>query len=394
MRIAAVSIPRYFWASEVRRNPVLRGRPVIVGDADPPKHVLDCSPEAERHGITRGASVRQAISRCPGGLVLAPDFPYYSDLWNEALDTLETISPEVEDGRPGLAYLNVTGLLPHYAGDEVILSAAISDSLRRTTGLTPAVGIATNKAVALVAASSSTDKEPVIVGPGMEAGFLASRSLSALPLTFALLERLHLLGLERIGQVAALPRPRLGEQFGPEGDWLWVLANGIDSEPLRPRQPAVILEESIRFEGAVAGVEVLVAAARQLVGRLVSRLEGRAGRELCLRAELNLGRGWERRIVLREAVSEQERLLFIVKTALRERPPQAAVVSLSVSLKGLSGETGRQLAIGEKRWTDALAESIQQIKARDGHSHLFHCVEVEPWSVIPERRFLLVEYDA
>ena len=61
---------------------------------------------------------------------------------------------------------------------------------------------------------------------------------------------------------------------------------------------------------------------------------------------------------------------------------------------GLTGETGSQLTLGQKgRLQKQLEEAIRQLKARYGYSPIFRCVDVEPWSVIPEERQILVESD-
>ena len=123
-------------------------------------------------------------------------------------------------------------------------------------------------------------------------------------------------------------------------------------------------------------------------------LRGRAARELTLQAELESGRGWEHRIVLREAVSEDARLAFVLRSSLQNTPPPNAVRSISLRLGGLSGETGKQLSLGERsRVQRHLEEAIRQLKARYGYSPIFRCVDVEPWSVIPEDRQILVESD-
>ena len=40
-----------------------------------------------------------------------------------------------------------------------------------------------------------------------------------------------------------------------------------------------------------------------------------------------------------------------------------------------------------------IAEAARQLRARYGHVPLYHVVEVEPWSRIPERRWALVSCD-
>jgi DNA polymerase-4/protein ImuB len=71
------------------------------------------------------------------------------------------------------------------------------------------------------------------------------------------------------------------------------------------------------------------------------------------------------------------------------------VKSLTLRLSGIAGETGKQLTFGDKsRLQRQLEEAIRQLKARYGFSPIYRCVDVEPWSVIPEERQVLVESDA
>jgi len=156
-----------------------------------------------------------------------------------------------------------------------------------------------------------------------------------------------------------------------------------------------VLEEKLAFEVPVAGIDVIVAGGNQLLSRLRLPLRGRSTRELCLRAELSTGRSWEKRVVFREAISEGDRLTYILKSTLNSAPPPAPVKSLSLRLSGLTGQTGKQLTFGDKsRLQRQLEEAIRQLKARYGFSPIYRCVDVEPWSVIPEERQVLVESDA
>jgi hypothetical protein len=116
---------------------------------------------------------------------------------------------------------------------------------------------------------------------------------------------------------------------------------------------------------------------------------------MTLQAELSSGCGWEQRLVFREAVSENDRMLFLLRSSLANFPPPEAVNSLSLQLGGLAGESGKQLHLGDRpRLQRQLEEAIQQLKARYGYSPVYRCLDMEPWSVIPEERQILVESDA
>ena len=223
---------------------------------------------------------------------------------------------------------------------------------------------------------------------------VTSPGVEVLPFELGLIDRLRQFGLDEIADVARLPLSALLSQFGRQGQELYQMARGVDPRPLLPRQVQPALEEWLSFDGPISTVEVLVVAVRQLVSRLVVQLNGRGCRQLSLRAGLPDGRTWERRVVFRETVSDVARLHFIARTAIAETPPSAPVLNLGLRLNNLAGETGRQLSLGERRDTDNLQEAVRQLKTRYGHSPLYQCIEAEPWSVIPEDRYLLVESDA
>ena len=394
MRIAFVSIPRFPCAVEALRDPPLSGRPLIVGDAEAPKRVLDCSEQAALAGVRQGMTIRQALGSCPEAVVVPPDPVLYRLKWEAILDVLHGISPEIEDEEMGRAYVNAGGLEAHYRdGDS--LAAHIVDSVRDGSGLTPCVGIAGGKFPALAIASSLRPGETGFVPAGGEADLLSPLNVQLLPIEPEIIFQLELFGLRTLGEVARLTLPELQSQFGFEGKRIWQLVRGLDEEPLRARLETEKVEASWSFESAVAGVDVMVEVSKQLLSRLRVPLRGRAVRELTLQAELESGRGWEHRIVLREAVSEDERLMFVLRSSLLNTPPSNAVRSIALRLGGLTGETGKQLSLGDRaRVQRHLQEAIRQLKARYGYSPIFRCVEVEPWSVIPEDRQILVESDA
>ncbi|HEY7270121.1 MAG TPA: hypothetical protein VH951_09865 [Dehalococcoidia bacterium] len=393
MRIAAVFLPHLPCAAEALRDASLTGRPLVIGDSEQPKTVLDCSGPAHAAGVRPGMLVRQAMSRCPDAVFQAPDPAYYRDVWDSALAALDEISPEVEDGRLGRAYVNIAGLEALYDGD-LALGDAIVNAVRDASGLEPSAGLGDSRFVALAAAIVSAPGEVTVVPGGRGAAFLEPLDVSLLPVAAETLTRLEALGIESIGEVAQISAGALMAQFGRDGQRLWDLCNGVDNEPLRVRRRVEVLEDRISFEVPVVGIDVIIAGARQVLSRLHLPLRGRSARELCLQAELAGGRSWEKRVVFREAISESDRLTYIMKSTLQTAPPPAPVKGLTLRLSGLAGESGKQLTFGDKsRLQRQLEETIRQLKARYGFSPIYRCVDVEPWSVIPEERQVLVESD-
>ena len=120
-------------------------------------------------------------------------------------------------------------------------------------------------------------------------------------------------------------------------------------------------------------------------------------RQVRLRALLTDGSSWERCYTFKEALASREAARRALKSKL-ELPnglPQAAVEELFLELLGLGGEAARQasLFVARARQLGQIAEVARQLRPRYGHVPLYHVVEVEPWSRIPERRWALASCD-
>ena len=395
MRIACVLIPHFPAAVERRRDPALSGRPLVIGETpDQRKAVLDCSPEAEAQGVRAGMPLRQALAICREAVFLPPHPSRYSDVFDSMLVVLESFSPEVEQTSLGRAYLNAGGLARHYEG-ELDLGERIIRSLREATGLVAGVGIAEGKFVAWAAAVTSEPGQVCTVPEGKEAEFLQPLDVSLLPASPDTLRRLDLYGLRSMRDLASLSPGPLQAQFGGEGVRLWELARGVDSEPLRPRRREEMMSETLRFPTAAVSVEALVVACRRLLMRLHWRLRGRAARRLRLGAALWGGRSWEKTLTFHEAVTDWERMLFIVKNVLANAALPAPVEELTIELSGITEERGRQSTLFAEKagLRRQLGETVRQLRARWGRPLVSRVVEVEPWSRLPERRHALIDYE-
>jgi DNA polymerase-4/protein ImuB len=368
---------------------------VVIGEAaDGRKAVLDCSPEAEAQGVRAGMPVREALGLCRDAVFLPPDPTRYHETSETFLRALAGVSPLVEAGDLGLAYVGVDGLQGHYE-DEMALGEALVRAGRDGVRLEASVGIAEGKFPSWAAAAVSAPGEVTAVPAGKEREFLAPLDVSLLPGSPEALRRLDLYGLRTMADLTALSLGPVQAQFGSEGRRLWELARGLDREPLRPQHPEEVLSERIGFLAPLVSVEALVVAGRQLLSRLHPRLRRRAARRLRLRAALSDGRSWERAVTFREATADREQMLFILKSVLRVTPPPGAVEELVLEVFGLTQEVAKQAGLfPEKgRRQRQLVEAVRQLRARFGQSPVYQIVEVEPWSRIPERRLALIDYD-
>ena len=396
MSIACVHIPRFAVEVERQRRNDEATRLILIGDAT----VFDCSLGAEASGVKRGVRMSEAIGLCHQAVVLPPDLPHYQRRFDEVLDFLEGYSPAVDAGNPstgskqalGTAYLSLDGLSlePDLFADEVIAS------LHRRFGFMAAMGTASGKFSARVAAETTRPGLAKVVPPGQEAPFLAPLPIDHLPGSDAVRWRLGLLGLHTLGGIARLPLGAFQSQFGLEGRRCWELASGIDNEPLVPRvkEETVIRRlqlaaRAVTLEAILVGVERLVYAAYASPDR-----RGRWVRKAVVRAALDTGT-WQLPVPFREALADPRDAWFAIKSAIARHPPERPVEELEVELVGLSAESGKQAGMLEgkgKLWRQ-VEEAARQLRAQQGRASIGRVVEVEPWSRIPERRAAFVEFD-
>ena len=276
--------PAFCTTVEALVAPALRGRPVAVAAPGADRAtVLALSSEAHAAGITRGMPVRQARKRCPDLALLPPNPRLYARASAALHDIFRRYAPVIEPRGYGHAYLDVTGTGALF-GPPVDVALRIHREARNGIRLPVTVGVGANKLVTTVAAGQRdadpghrTSRDAVVPVPeGDEANFLSPHRVTLLPdIAERIRERLDDYQLERIGQVAAVGAPALGQVFGRAGAELHAKARGIDPRPVLP--PAIRRE----FRAAhtlttdTNDLGVLLALLRRLTERLGAKLRHR-----------------------------------------------------------------------------------------------------------------------
>jgi nucleotidyltransferase/DNA polymerase involved in DNA repair len=400
MHLACVFVPRFPLAVE---REAIGARPAIIYERN---HVLEASPQLT--DVWPGRHLRQVRALHPEALFIPADPARYHEAAQAMLRALERVGPEVEPAEQGRAYVGVRGLERMFigsgerwemrSGDDVVYVAigqAMISAVREATGMTPSVAIASSKFVARVASVMCNPGYVRVVAEGAERSFLRDQPSSLLPFDEEITQRLYALALHTLGEIAALPRPAVEAQFWSIGGRMWDLANGIDSDPLRPRRTPESLTERLSFESPVATSEALVMAARQIVKRLCVRLGARASRRMKTRV-LSEGRlTWERLDTFREPPDEA-RMMLALKPRLEALQLGETIDTVEITLSEIGNETGKQakLLADTNPQFERLLETVHQIRIRFGRPMMWRAVEVDPCSRHPEDRTVLIPYDA
>ena len=86
----------FFAAVELRENPSLRGKPVIVGGSNGRGVVCAATYEARSYGVHSAMPVGQALRRCPQAIVLPVRHQLYSQVSKQVMGILGAITPQLE----------------------------------------------------------------------------------------------------------------------------------------------------------------------------------------------------------------------------------------------------------------------------------------------------------
>jgi DNA polymerase-4 len=224
----------FFASVEVRDNPSLRGKPVLVGYPGKRGVVAAASYEARRFGCHSAQAMTVALRKCPQAIVIEPNHERYVEVSHAAFEIFARFSPLVEGLSIDEAFLDLTGT-ERLHGPPRAIGESIRALVQRELELTCSVGLASNKFVAKIASERNKPDGLTEVVPGSEQAFLEPLPVRALwgvgPRTEQALARY---GVRTIGDIAALGAATLELELGDHGLHLHRLSLGLDEREVSP----------------------------------------------------------------------------------------------------------------------------------------------------------------
>jgi DNA polymerase IV len=285
--ILHVDMDAFYASVEVRKDPSLAGRPVLVGGAGGRGVVASASYEARRFGVRSAMPMARARRLCPDAVVLPPDFDAYRTVSGQLLDLFRSMTPLVEPLSLDEAFLDVGGAVRLLGAPE-----AIGHELRRRIagdlGLPASVGIGPTKFVAKLCSGKAKPDGLLHVRAEDVADYLAPLGVRDLwgvgEQTAAKLDRY---GIRRVADVRTAPAATLRRILGPAAAaHLAQLAWGEDPRRVIPYEPAKGMSAEETFDRDVDDPAVLRRELLRLAEKVARRL--RAGAVAARTATLKL----------------------------------------------------------------------------------------------------------
>ena len=268
MPIVCVWIPAFRLAVARLTQTADLDTPVIVADKLERGRVVDCSLPAAALGVRLGMTLVQAQAVANEARTVVDDRERDAAIWHDVLEALDAATPLVEDAGWGRAFLEMHGIEGSAEGwIGAVRNALAGFDLPLRTGLGPNPFVA--YAAAVLGDGTICERDP--------AAFLASFPLEQLECGDGICDRLRLLGVRTLGELAALPHGPFVRRFGPEAAQWHEWAHGVDRRRLQPRARALRIDRKSYGEGEATSEEAVLFALRALINRVVDDL-GAAGK--------------------------------------------------------------------------------------------------------------------
>ena len=231
--IVHFDLDAFFVSVECLKNPVLKGKPLIVGGVGDRGVVTSCSYEARKFGVRSAMAVRLARRLCPQAIVISGDHESYSKYSRLVTEIISEKVPLYEKSSIDEFYIDMTGMDKFFGSS--IYTAELKKLIYRETGLPISYGLSSNKLISKVATNEVKPNGQCEINFGEEKSFLAPLRVEKLPMVGDQTAKLlHQMGVETIRTLSQIPVQYLQNLLGRNGIDLWRKANGIDESPVIP----------------------------------------------------------------------------------------------------------------------------------------------------------------
>jgi DNA polymerase-4 len=340
-KIIHIDMDAFYASVEVRENPSLAGKPVII--ARHPKEtggrgvVATASYEARTYGIHSAMSAQKAYELCPEGVFVRPNFELYRETSKQMHDIFRRYTDKIQPLSLDEAYLDVSE--NHIEQKSAtIIAQAIRRDIEKELRLTCSAGVSYNKFLAKIASDFDKPNGLTVISPDKAHDFLM-----VLPI-----EKFHGVGTKSVEKMHSLDiytgqdlykkdELDLVSHFGKMGHSLYRKVRGIDdSEVKNDREPKSIGKESTFSEDLKTENDV-IKALRILSQKVMYNLKRKQkhGKIVVLKIRYENFDTITRRRSFPDYIKGEEELFQIALSIWEEESATLGVRLLGITVTGL-----------------------------------------------------------
>ncbi len=281
--ILHVDINSFYSSCEEIKDPSLKGKPhaVIMTPQDNNSitkgAVTTCSYEAKKLGIKSAMPLYKALELCPNLILHSVDKKFYEKISNEVMKILEDYADIFEQASIDEAYLDCTIKISNINITAEEYAQEIKKSIKeKCGGLSTSIGIAPTKSAAKIASDYQKPDGLTIVHFNALKDFLSQLDVETISGIGIKTQKIlkEQMNIKTIGQLSNTDVQLLIERFGKKiGTWMWQVANGLDNEPVLPRENHISLSNECTLEFVTEDKEIIKQALYELIDELYERIK-------------------------------------------------------------------------------------------------------------------------
>jgi DNA polymerase-4 len=246
----------FFVSVEVRKNPDLIGKPVIIGGTSDRGVVASCSYEARKFGIHSAMSSRMAKILCPHAIFVKGNMDEYSKASHEITEILKERVPVIEKASIDEHYIDMSGMDRFH--NTLQYAHELRETVIKETHLPISFGLSINKTVSKMATNECKPNGELNIERLGVQDFLNPLSIRKIPgLGAKTFVKLSDMGVKKIYTLSQIHPDQMVSILGKNGLILLQKAKGIDNSPVIPYHEQKSLGTQCTFKSDTIDIEMI-----------------------------------------------------------------------------------------------------------------------------------------
>lgn len=225
--IAHFDLDSFFVSVEIRNDPSLKGKPVLVGGYERGV-VAACSYEARKFGIHSAMPMKKAMQLCPQAIVTNASRSDYSKYSRWVTEIIAAKVPLFEKASIDEFYIDLTGMDKFFGVSKY--AKELRKAITTETGLPISCGLSSARFISKMATNEAKPNGFLEIPHGKEMDFLWPLGIEKINGVGKQTEQqLKNFGIYTIEDIAKTPIELMEKYAGKWGESLWHKAHGIGS---------------------------------------------------------------------------------------------------------------------------------------------------------------------
>ncbi|MCC5895172.1 MAG: DNA polymerase IV [Alkalibacterium sp.] len=361
-KIIHIDMDAFYASVEVRENPQLKNKPVII--ARHPKEtggrgvVATANYEARKFGIHSAMSAQKAFELCPHGAFVKPNFELYRSTSQHMHEIFQRYTDTIQPLSLDEAYLDVTNNKINQKSATIIAERIRSD-IKEELRLTCSAGVSYNKFLAKIASDFDKPDGITVIPPDKAHAFLMALPIEKFHgVGIKSVEKMHKLGIYNGQDLYHKDELDLVKQFGKMGHSLYRRVRGIDDSEVRmDREPKSIGKESTFTDNLISENDI-IKALRVLAHKVMFNLKRKQkhGKIVVLKIRYENFETLTRRKSLPDYIKNEDELFQIALSIWEEENTQMGVRLLGITVTGLESVVYETIPL--PLWRNSYSERI------------------------------------